>query len=129
MHSDRFTKRYELAQMDKHRMQEQAHPLRALEPRHCGGGPGPVHAHQRRRSFCRACPAKTRGKERLSLLLAQKKEEKEEKEHKKRSVPSPTEKDIKPSPTKEDKKNKKKEEAPKKKEEAKGQESALEHPC
>ena len=56
-------------------------------------------------------------KERLSLLLAQKKEEKEEKEHKKCSVPSSIEEDMKPSLTKENKKNKteKEKEAPKKK--------------
>ena len=47
-------------------------------------------------------------KERLSLLLAQ---EKEEKEQKRQLVPSPMEEDIKPSPTK---KSNKEKEAPKK---------------
>ena len=107
MHSDRFTKRDESAQMDKHRMQEQAHYLYARLSQGIEAadlvlcmdakGEGRLAEHVLQ---------KLEEKERLSLL------EKEENEHKKHSVPSPMEEDIKPSPTKKNKKEK--EEAPKK---------------
>ena len=45
-------------------------PVRALEPRRCGGRPAFVHARQGRGPFCRACPAKTRGKGAMPLSCA-----------------------------------------------------------
>ena len=110
MRSDRFTKRDESAQMDKHRMQEQAHYLYARMSQGVVAADLLLCMHAKGEGrFAEHVLLKLEEKERLSLVLAQ---EKEEKEQKKCSVPSPMEEDIKPSPTKKNKKEK--EEAPKK---------------
>ena len=85
MHSDLFTKRYESAQMDKHRMQEQAHYLHARLSQGVEAADLLLCMHAKGKGrFAEHVLQKLEEKERcLSLELAQKKE-KEEKEQKKR---------------------------------------------
>ena len=103
MHSDRFTKRDESAQMDKHRMQEQAHYLYARMSQGVVAADLLLCMHAKGEGrFAEHVLQKLQEKE-----LAQKKEEEEKEQKRKRSVPSaPTEEDIiKPSSS--TKKNKK----------------------
>ena len=106
MHSDRFTKRDESAQMDKYRMQEQAHYLHARLSQGVEAADLLLWMH-------------AKGEGRFAEHVLQNLEEKEQK--RKRSVPSsPTEEDIiKPSPSTKKNKKKEKEEAPKKQAKAK----------
>ena len=103
MRSDRFTKRDESAQMDKHRMQEQAHYLYARMSQGVVAADLLLCMHAKGEGrFAEHVLQKLQEKE-----LAQKKEEEEKEQKRKRSVPSaPTEEDIiKPSSS--TKKNKK----------------------
>ena len=106
IHPARFTKRDESAQMDKHRMQEQAHYLYARMSQGVEAADLLLCMH-------------AKGEGRFAEHVLQKLEEKEQK--RKRSVPSsPTEEDIiKPSPSTKKNKKRENEEAPKKQPKAK----------